>query len=199
MGGIKGQGNNPFKVGVEQQNVFAEWIEDISLREVAVVEAYQNSEAMLCGVFSCEGKMLAVGGKDKVLRVYEVSTGKMLYVLSGHQANICSLVSLGQFVGSGGDHGCSTLIIWDNKNWSIRSKMQLHTAAVTCIVDLQDSSNLATASYDKKINIFNYRKGSVVLTVSGKAGIACMGLTSDRHRLIAAALDNSIAIWRLSR
>ncbi len=169
------------------------------MREVAVVDAYQNSEAMLCGVFACEGKVLAVGGKDKVLRVYEVATGKMLYVLSGHQANICSLVNLGQFVGSGGDHGCSTLIIWDNKNWSIRSKMQLHTAAVTCIVDLQDSSNLATASYDKKINIFNYRKGSVVLTVSGKAGIACMGLTSDRHRLIAAALDNSIAIWRLSR
>jgi COMPASS component SWD3 len=165
-----------------------------------VVDAHQNSEAMLCGVFACEGRVIVVGGKDKVLRVYEVSTKKLLYVLAGHQANVCSLASHGQLVSSGGDHGCSSLIVWDCKSWSVRSKVQLHSAAVTCIVDLQDSSNLATASYDRKINIFSYRKGAVLLTVNScKAGIACMALSSDKHRLISSALDNSIAVWRITR
>jgi WD40 repeat protein len=154
---------------------------------------------MLCGVFACDGKALVVGGKDKNIRVYEIPSGKLLYVLSGHQANVCSLACHGQLVSSGGDHGCSTLIVWDTKNWSIRSKVQLHSAAVTCIVDLQDSTALATASYDRKINIFSYRKGSVLLTATCKAGIACMALSSDKHRLISTALDSSIAVWRISR
>lgn len=141
-----------------------------------------------------------MGGKDKNLRVYEVSSGKLLYVLSGHQANICSLASHGQLVSSGGDHGCSSLIVWDSaKSWSMRSRVQLHSAAVTCIVDLQDSTTLATGSYDKKLNIFSYRKGTVVLTANCKAGIACMALSSDKHRLISSSLDNSIGVWKLSR
>lgn len=200
MGNLKNQAYSGFKVGLEQQNIFSEWIEDINLREVSVIEAHQNNDAMLCGVFACEGKAIVVGGKDKVLRVYEIATGKLLYVLSGHQANICSMASHGQFISSGGDHGCSSLIVWDCKNWSIRSKVQLHTAAVTCIIDLQDSTNLATASYDRKINIFSYRKGTVIFTVnSRKAGIACMGLTADKHRMVSSALDNSIAVWKITR
>lgn len=155
---------------------------------------------MLCGVFACEGKVLVVGGKDKTVRVYEVATGKMLYVLAGHQANVCSLANHGQVVSSGGDHGCSSLIIWDSRTWTIRTRVQLHTAAVTCIVDLQDSAHLATASYDKKINIFSLRRNTVLLTASSsRAGIACMGLTSDRQRLISSSLDNSIAVWKLTR
>lgn len=106
----------------------------------------------------------------------------------------------GQYISSGGDHGCSSLIIWDTKSWNIRNKVQLHTAAVTCIVDLQDSTNLATASYDKKINIFSYRKGGIILTVNSiKIGIGCMSLTSDKHRLISSGLDNSIMVWKIGR
>jgi WD40 repeat protein len=71
---------------------------------------------------------------------------------------------------------------------------------VTGIVDLQDGNHLATASYDRKINIFNYRRGAVILTASSsKAGIACIALSADRQRLVTAALDNSLAVWRISR
>ena len=99
-------------MGPEQQNVCAEWLEDMTLREVSEIAAGQSVEAMLCGVFACEGRVIVTGGKDRVLRVYEVSSGKLLYVLTGHQANICSLSNHGSFVSSGGDHGCSSLIMW---------------------------------------------------------------------------------------
>lgn len=154
---------------------------------------------MLCAVFACDGKALVVGGKDRAVRVYDTSSGKLLYSLAGHQANICCLANHGDVVSSGGDHGCSSLIIWDCKSWSMRNKVQAHSAAVTSIVDLQDSNNIATASYDRKINIFSHRKGAVLLSANCKAGIACMALTSDRHRLISSALDNSIAVWTITR
>jgi WD40 repeat protein len=82
----------------------------------------------------------------------------------------------------------------------MKTKVQLHTAAVTCIVDLQDGIHLATASYDRKINIFNHRRGVAILSaLSSKAGIGCMALAGDKTRLITAALDSSLAVWILSR
>ena len=82
----------------------------------------------------------------------------------------------------------------------MKSRLQLHSAAVTAIVDLQDSTHLATASYDKKINIVNHRKGQAVLIAhSAKTGIACMGLCGDRQRLVVSCLDNSIGVWRIRR
>ena len=92
------------------------------------------------------------------------------------------------------------MITWDVRFWTTRSKVQLHSAAVTCIVDLRDGIHLATASYDRKISIFNFKRGVGILTASNsRAGIGCMTLSSDKERLITAALDNSLAIWYLTR
>ena len=70
--------------------------------------------------------MLVVGGKDRVLRVYDVPTGTLQHTLRGHQANICSLCNNGSLISSGGDHGCSALITWDVNFWTIKSKVHLH-------------------------------------------------------------------------
>ena len=55
--------------------------------------------------------------------------------------------------------GCNSLILWDNKTWTVRSKIQAHSAAISGIVDLLDDQSLAVSSYDKKITIYNYRRG----------------------------------------
>ena len=201
MGNLKPTSSQSFKVTPDQQNITAEWLEDVSMREVMSIDMNQHtSEALLCCVFACEGRMLVVGSKDRKLRVYDVSTGNLVHTLSGHQANVCSLCNHGSLVSSGGDHGCSSLITWDVNFWTTRSKVQLHSASVTCIVDLKDGTHLATASYDRKISIFNHKRGVGILSVSSsRTGIGCMVMSSDKERLITASLDNSISIWHLSR
>lgn len=68
------------------------------------------------------------------------------------------MANFGGFFASGGDNGCSSLILWDPATWKIKRKVNLHSAALTCIVDLLDGTHLATGGYDKKINVYNYRK-----------------------------------------
>jgi len=154
---------------------------------------------LLCCVFACSGSVLVVGGKDAKLRVFETSTGNLLHTLSCHKASICSLCNHGSLVSSGGDNNCNSLVTWDVRSWSVRNKVQLHSAAVTCIVDLQDGVNLASAGYDRKINIFNHKRGVAILSATNKTGIGCMTLAGDRERLVTSALDNSIAVWYLTR
>lgn len=93
---------------------------------------------MLCCIFANKGKNIVTGGKDRSVRVYDTVNGKLLLALQGHKASVCSIANHEDFVTTGGDNGCSSLIVWDTKTWTIYSKIQSHTAALTSIVDLQD-------------------------------------------------------------
>lgn len=105
-----------------------------------------------------------------------------------------------KYLASGSDHGCSSLILWDTRTWSIQSKVACHTAAVTAIVDLEDGQHLVTGSYDKKINLFNHTKGKLITSLNNnKTSVTSMIMSSDKSRLISAGLDNSLSIWSILR
>jgi len=111
-----------------------------------------------------DDQYIATGSKDATVNIYTID-GKKLRTLKGHQAAICCLATVknangSTILASGGDHGCSSLILWDtNRTWSALHRVKSHTAAVTAIVDLQDGRHVATGSYDKTLNIFNMTRG----------------------------------------
>jgi WD40 repeat protein len=94
---------------------------------------------------------------------------------------------------SGSDHGCSSIIIWDTSDWSIISKMQNHSAAVTSIVDLGDGQTIISGSYDKKINIYNYKTSTLIESVKeNKSSVFSLVLNSSKTKLVAGVLDNGM-------
>lgn len=98
-----------------------------------------HTEAILC-IFFINDKYIATGSKDKTINIYSTD-GSKVTTLRGHAASICCLsmirtVSNDRYLASGSDHGCSSLILWDTRTWSMHSKVQCHSAAVTAIVDL---------------------------------------------------------------
>jgi len=160
-----------------------------------------HSEAILC-IFYIDNRYIATGSKDKTINIYSFD-GQKVTTLRGHDASICSLSSIHNrnqtFLASGGDHGCCCLILWDTKTWTIASRIQSHSAAVTSIVDLEDNQHLVTGSYDKKINLYNYAKGQVISTYSNKSAVTSIVLTSDKKKLISAGLDKELYVWNISQ
>jgi WD40 repeat protein len=67
---------------------------------------------LLCILFVNQGKNIAVGSKDKNIYIFSVQSGKLIQTLSGHKASVCSMANFGNFFASGGDNGCSSLILW---------------------------------------------------------------------------------------
>jgi WD40 repeat protein len=127
--------------------------------------------------FINNGKQIAIGSKDRNIYIYETSTKKFIQVLSGHRASVCSLMNFKNFFASGGDNGCGSLIIWESEQLRMKKKANLHSAALTCIVDLMDNSHLATGGYDKKIYVFNYKRGETVFEVNScRSGVTSMVL-----------------------
>lgn len=56
----------------------------------------------------------------------------------------------------------------------MKKKVNYHSAALTCILDLQDGANLATGGYDKRIYIYNYKRGDKVF----ESNVCKSGVTS---------------------
>lgn len=178
------------KVSPSQQGTVVKWADGLSLKKTErVVTDHQDS--ILC-MFFIENQYIATGSKDKTINIYDME-GRKITTLRGHDASICSLSTIktspsNTYLASGSDHGCCCLILWDIRTWTICSRIQAHVAAVTSIVDLDDGEHLLTGSYDKKINLFNHRRGEVVSSYSNKSGVTCMVLTSDKQRVVSSGL-----------
>ena len=153
---------------------------------------------MLCTLFANNGKNLVVGSKDRNIYIYSTSDGRLLQTLSGHRASVCSLSSFGNFFASGGDNGCGSLILWESATWKMKRKINLHTAALTCIVDFLDGCHLATGGYDKKIHIYNYKKSETSFEVNScRSGVTSMIICEQSRKLISAGLDSTLTIWNI--
>ena len=101
---------------------------------------------------------------------------------------------------SGSDHGDNSIIIWDTTTWSIKAKIKAHTAAVTSIVDLCDGQTLVSGSYDKKINVYNYKRSSLLFSLpNNKSSVTSMLLNAARNKLISCGFDSMMFVWNIVR
>lgn len=148
---------------------------------------------------------MVTGGKDSLIYVFTLD-GMKIATLKAHTASVCALATINNTDGkttmlvSGSDVGCSTLIFWDVSSWTIRSKIQAHSAAITSIVDLKDGQTLVSGSYDKLINIYNHRRAEVSYNLSAnKCHVTAIVLSADGSRMTSCGLDKSLYVWKIAR
>lgn len=82
----------------------------------------------------------------------------------------------------------------------MKAKIKAHAAAVTSIVDLCDGQTLVSGSYDKKINVYNYKKSSLLFSLpNNKSSVTSMLLNSARNKLITCGFDSMMFVWNIAR
>jgi hypothetical protein len=99
--------------------------------------------------FSPDGKTLASGSLDDTIRLWNVSTGRLLRILNGHTKTVNSVAFSpdGKLLASGSDD--TTAKVWDVSSGTVLQTLYDHTEAVTSVAFSVDGKMLATGSYDK--------------------------------------------------
>jgi WD40 repeat protein len=152
--------------------------------------------------FNADGSLLAAGGQDVTVAVWETEQGRLQYTLIGHQALVNDLTFSpnGQTLATGGADG--TARIWDTNPASGGEIAHFVAGVQGIVMDLELNPNgrtLAIGSNAGPVVLLDAQTGTQVMVLGGEpgTGIYRVSFHPEGRHLATAGEDNTIRIWNL--
>ena len=126
-----------------------------------------HTDAVNTVAWSPNGTYIASGSADNTVRVWEVATGKQLYVYRGHNASVNSIVWSPDSTQIASGSTDKTVQIVDAIPEIIAYTYRGHTDTVSSVSWSPDGKYIASGSFDKTVQVWNAVTGAVLYTYNG--------------------------------
>ena len=153
-------------------------------------------DAVLAADISADQRLVALGGPQRVVRLYSLETGLKLHDLVKHTDWVQSVafspdgVLLATADRSGGVH------VWEAISGRDYLMLPAHPASVTGVAWRGDSNLLATACEDGQIRLWEPANGGQVKAwAAHPGGVASVGFTRD-GRIYSVGRDRVPKVWK---
>ncbi|MGB3496076.1 MAG: serine/threonine-protein kinase, partial [Elainellaceae cyanobacterium] len=163
-----------------------------SIRTVAFSPVQKISSAQ-----QTEG-LLATGGQDKLIHLWDINHGKILRTLAGHEHWVVALAfhPNGQLLFSSSRD--RTIRLWDVSTGQCLGMLLGHTAEVTGLAISPDGRSLISCSADQTIRIWDTKSRQLTQTLQGHAGtVNSVVMHPNGKELASGSNDKSIKLWSL--
>ncbi|WPG98143.1 Hypothetical protein R9X50_00092900 [Acrodontium crateriforme] len=152
--------------------------------------------------FSPDGRYLATGAEDKIIRVWDIAAGVIRHSFAGHDQDIYSLdfASDGRHIASGS--GDRTIRLWDLETNSCILALQIEDGVTTVAIS-PDTRYVAAGSLDKSVRIWDIQTGNMVERTEGEQGhkdsVYSVAFSPNGQHLVSGSLDKTIRMWKLNQ
>ena len=163
--------------------------------ELVVQTGHSTTLATLA--FSDDGKLLASGGYDSAIKLWEVSTGRQLRTLMGHSAEIFSVAFSrnGKMLASASYD--NTIKLWDLVTGRELRTLSGHTISVFSVEFSPDGQTVVSSSGDKTIRFWDVATGRELRTITDPGGVYGLAVSRDWKTLASHTDKNVIKLWDL--
>lgn len=168
----------------------------------------QERDIVLAADISADGKLVALGGPSKIVKVFSVSDGKLLYEIKQHSDWITAL----EFSPDGSKLATADraggIFLWDSSTGSIIVNLAEHKDSVTSLSWKSDSLRLASGSEDGELVLWDVQDGFPIATDTkthipksnggtyGKPGSGILGVAFRRNgTLVTIGRDRILHTW----
>jgi WD40 repeat protein len=150
--------------------------------------------------FSPSGSVLATGGRDKAVILWEAATGRMLQSLRSHMSWIRAVrfspagrqLTTLEYIGD--------INVWDWESGRLRHRLQGSGGRCEVIDYSPDGKLLAGGAASGRIVLWNTNSGQEVAVLSGgSTSIRSLKFSPDGLHLAAASVSGTIQVWDVSR
>jgi WD40 repeat protein len=142
---------------------------------------------------SPDGSRIVTAGFDQTARVWDLSTGKEVVVLKGHESGVLSAKfnSDGSLIVTASYD--RTARIWDAETGKQIAVLRGHAFGVLSANFSPDGSRIVTASGDCTACVWDTSKQAGALR--GEASISCAAFSPDGSRIATGAHDGTARLW----
>jgi WD40 repeat protein/serine/threonine protein kinase len=171
------------------------WRVDAPGQPVALEGPPQGTSSAL---FSPDGRQLAIGGNDGVVRVFDAA-GALVRKLEGHTAQVWGLgySADGALLATGSDD--KTVRIWDAATGRLVRTLGPMTGEVNAVAFDAAGQRLASTGEDRRLRVWSVADGTVLgETIAHNNNIVSVVFSPDGDRVVTASWDRTAIVWDAS-
>lgn len=161
-------------------------------------EIQKLTDTFLCTslAFSPRGDMLASGGVDRVVKIWDIRTGAILSKMEGHTYPVLTLAFSpdgSRLVSGSGD---TTLIVWDlDKRLRIHQLKGHSLYVVTCDWDPK-GDRIVSGGVDSTIRTWDSKTGKMTaMRDDHRTAVRAVRFSRDGSILASGSSDQTIIVW----
>jgi len=141
---------------------------------------------------SSEGGLVASGGGDGTVRLWETSTGRPMATLHGHTSTVWSVAvsAEGKLVASGGEDG--TVRVWEPSTGRPLAILDDHASVVRGVALSADGHLVVSSGFDGTVRLWEASSGTCLRTLGAErryerlAITGLTGITDAQHAALLA-------------
>jgi predicted NACHT family NTPase len=146
--------------------------------------------------FSPDGKLLATGDVDGLVRLWDAATGRELLICKGHTNRINSIAFSpnGEILASGS--GDQTAKLWNIKSGECLNTLQGHTNWVKSIAFSPNGEMLVSGSYDQTVKLWDIKSSECLNTLQGHTNrVMSVAFSPNGEMLASGSGDQTARLW----
>jgi WD40 repeat protein len=146
--------------------------------------------------FNPGGDRLAIGDSQGTVQVWDVATGQVIWLQSGHQSEVNSVAFSpdGATLASGSND--KTVKLWSRQSGDCLNTLEGHQNRVMSVAFSPDGATLASASGDKTVKLWSRQSGDCLNTLKGhQDGVMSVAFSPDGATLASASGDKTVKLW----
>ncbi len=165
--------------------------------EVVQVASFLNEAVPVrCIAFDPTGNILASGNGDSTIWLWNINTGAVQTILSGHEGIVYGLEYSPDGALLASASGDGTIILWDSRSGAIVNTLRGHTGEVRSVSFSPDGTRLASAGEDGSVRLWNVPTGTQQAILVGHAQrVLSVEFSPDGTSLASGGLDTNVILW----
>lgn len=158
-----------------------------------ILTAGEEQDVPLAGDISSNQKWIALGGPDRLVKIYATATGEQLHKMKKHTDWVLAAEfnHNSTFLATGDRNG--GVLVWDPEAGQEVQSFTGHRAAITALT-WRTPDLLVSASEDGTVKTWSVKEGAQVKTAAAHNSAVSVSVTVD-GLMVTAGRDKTISLW----